>query len=211
MGEQKKKPEKTTIIKDSLILFVITLMAGLLLGYINQLTKEPIAAYENGKKNEAYQMVFKDGKSFEEDMELSKKLESASFSGAEIKEVLVAKDDANNSIGYVLNLVAKEGYGGDITLAIGVKTDAVMTGMRVISHSETASLGEKCTEEAFQAQFNGLVGPEIQYSKTGKQEKNEFDAISGATITSKALNVAINAGLSFLEDNGCFKMENKEG
>lgn len=204
MEEQKKVPKKSTIIKDAIALFVITLIAGLLLGLVNQVTKEPIAASELAAKNAAYQKVFSEGKNFEEEEALTKKLETVSFQGAEISEVLAAKDDEGNTLGYVMSLVAKEGYGGDISFAIGVKTDGIMTGLSVLSHSETAGLGANCTKEEFQMQFAGLAGPEIQYSKTGKNNKNEFDAISGATITSKALTVAVNAGLSFLQENGCF-------
>lgn len=204
MGEQTKMPKKSTIIKDAAALFVITLVAGLLLGLVNQVTKEPIAASELAAKNAAYRKVFSEGKTFEEEEVLAKKLETVSFSGAEITEVLSAKDENGSTIGYVMSLIAKEGYGGDISFAIGVKPDGVMTGLSVLSHSETAGLGANCTKEEFQTQFIGLEGPKIQYSKTGKSSGNEFDAISGATITSKALTVAVNAGLSFLEENGCF-------
>lgn len=207
MGEQKRVPKKSTIIKDAIALFVITLVAGLSLGLVNQITKEPIAASELAAKNAAYQKVFSEGKSFEEDEALVKKLEQATFSGAEIKEVLIAKDEKGSNIGYVMSLVAKEGYGGDISFVIGVKQDGVMTGLSVLSHSETAGLGANCTKEEFQSQFSGLKGPKIAYSKTGKSSENEFDAISGATITSKALTGAINAGLSFLDENGCFTEE----
>ncbi len=204
MGEQKKMPKGSTIIKDAVALFVITLIAGLLLGLVNQITKEPIAASELAAKNAAYQKVFSEGKAFEEEEALTKKLETLNISGAEIAEVLAAKDGDGNITGYVMSLIAKEGYGGDISFAIGVKLDGVMTGLSVLSHSETAGLGANCTKEEFQAQFVGLKGPKIQYSKTGKSSENEFDAISGATITSKALTGAVNAGLSFLEENGCF-------
>lgn len=204
MGEQKKVPKKSTIIKDAAALFVITLIAGLLLGLVNQVTKEPIAASELAAKNAAYQKVFSEGKTFVEEDALTEKLETASFSGAEIAEVLVAKNGDGNTVGYVMSLIAKEGYGGDISFTIGVKPDGVMTGLSVLSHSETAGLGANCTKEEFQAQFEGMVGPEIQYSKTGKSSENEFDAISGATITSKALTSAVNAGLSFLAENDCF-------
>lgn len=77
-----------------------------------------------------------------------------------------------------------------------------MTGLSVLTHSETAGLGANCTTESFQSQFVGLKGPEIAYSKEGASADNEFDAISGATITSKALAKAVNAGLGFLSENG---------
>ena len=67
MGEQKKVPKKSTIIKDAAALFVITLIAGLLLGLVNQVTKEPIAASELAAKNAAYHKVFSEGKTLEEE------------------------------------------------------------------------------------------------------------------------------------------------
>lgn len=199
--------QKSTIIKDAIALFVITIVAGALLGLVNQVTKEPIAAAELSAKKEAYQKVFPDGKTFEEDKTLDKKLKSETFDGAEISEVLVAKDEGGKTTGYVMSLLAKEGYGGDISFAIGVKTDGTMTGLSVLSHSETAGLGANCTTEEFQGQFDGVKGPEVSYSKTGKSAENEFDALSGATITTKAITKAINAGLGFLDDNGCFASE----
>ena len=113
MGEQKRVPKKSTIIKDAIALFVITLVAGLSLGLVNQITKEPIAASELAAKNAAYQKVFSEGKSFEEDEALVKKLEQATFSGAEIKEVLIAKDEKGLSYvirtrnGYMNKLIVK--------------------------------------------------------------------------------------------------------
>lgn len=200
MTEQKKK--SSSILKDALVLFLITVVAGALLGLVNQVTLEPIAKSKQKAKEEAYQVVFADSIKFEENSEINDKLASATFDGAEVTEVLEAKDADGNTLGYVMNLTAKEGYGGDITFTIGVTTEGTMTGLSVLSHSETAGLGANCTTESFQSQFVGLKGPEITYSKEGASADNEFDAISGATITSKALTKAINAGLGFLSENG---------
>lgn len=201
MAEQKTQ-QNSRVLKDAIALFVITLVAGALLGLVNQITKEPIAVAQLKAKNEAYQKVFVDGSSFEADEELNKKLAGTFFDGAEISEILVTKDKDNKMIGYVMSLIAKEGYGGDITFTIGVKMDGTMTGLSVLSHSETAGLGANCATDSFQSQFQGLIGPEITYSKTGKSADNEIDAISGATITTKAITKAVNAGLEFLNDNG---------
>lgn len=198
MAEKKK----ASILKDALILFLITVIAGALLGLVNQITLEPIAASELKAKEEAYQVVFADSSKFEENSEIDDKLASATFDGAEVTEILEAKDADGNTSGYVMSLTAKEGYGGDITFTIGVTVEGTMTGLSILSHSETAGLGANCTTESFQSQFVGLKGPEIAYSKEGASADYEFDAISGATITSKALTKAINAGLGFLSENG---------
>lgn len=194
--------KKSTILKDALILFLITVIAGSLLGLVNQITLEPIAKSELKAKEEAYQVVFADSSKFEENSQIKDKLKSATFDGAEVIEVLEAKDADGNTVGYVMSITAKEGYGGDIVFTIGVTQEGTMTGLSVLSHSETAGLGANCTTEEFQGQFVGLQGPEIAYSKEGASADNEFDAISGATITSKALAKAINAGLGFLSENG---------
>ena len=200
MGEQNK--QKNTIIKDAVALFVITLVAGLLLGLVNQVTKEPIAASQQKAKNEAYEKVFLENHQFQENSQIQEQLTGGTFDGAEISEILEAKDSNGNVTGYVMNLVAKEGYGGEIVIAAGVLKDGTLTGISILSHSETAGLGAKCTEESFTTQFKGLKGPEISYSQSGKSQENEFDAISGATITSKAIMKGINAGLEFLQANG---------
>lgn len=200
MAEQKK--QKASILKDALILFLITVVAGGLLGLVNQITKEPIEASKIKAKEEAYKVVFADSSSFEENSEINDKLASATFDGAEVTEILEAKDAGGSTIGYVLSLTAKEGYGGDLTFTIGVSTDGTMTGLSVLSHSETAGLGANCTTEEFTSQFVGLKGPEVAYSKEGASADNEFDALSGATITTKALTKAVNAGLGFLSENG---------
>ena len=72
MAEPKK--QKSGIIKDAVALFVITLIAGALLGLVNQITKEPIAKAELKAKEEAYKVVFADGKEFEENKDIDKKL-----------------------------------------------------------------------------------------------------------------------------------------
>lgn len=199
MTDTKKK---STIIKDAFVLFLITLIAGALLGLVNEVTKEPIALAQQKAKEEAYQVVLAEGKRFEEDGEIEKKLEKSSFDGAEVSEVLVAKDAKGETIGYVLSAVAKEGYGGDVTMAIGVNLDGYMTGLSVLSHSETAGLGANCTTEEFQKQFEGLKGPKVVCSKDDDGASAKFDALSGATITSRALAKAVTAGLSFLDENG---------
>jgi electron transport complex protein RnfG len=200
MAEPKK--QKSSIVKDAVALFLITLIAGALLGLVNQITKEPIAKSELAAKEEAYKVVFTKGDKFAENKEIDKKLNGAEFDGAEISEILEVQDKSGKAMGYVCSLVAKEGYGGDINFTIGVDTSGKMTGLSVLSHSETAGLGANCTEKDFTKQFVGLQGPDVAYTKEGKSADNEFDALSGATITTKALTKAINAGLGFLSENG---------
>lgn len=203
MGADNNQKE-STIIKDAFILFFITLIAGILLSMVNEITKGPIAEAEVAAKQKGYKQVFAVANNFKEDVSLNEELEKAEFLGTEISEILVAVDKEENTIGYVMSMVAKEGYGGDISFVLGVKTSGEITGLSVLSHSETAGLGANCTSQEFQAQFENLQGPTIAYTKEGKNGNNQIDALSGATITTKALTNAVNSGLEFLQEKGCF-------
>lgn len=189
-----------TIIKDAIALFLITLVAGLGLGYVYQLTKDPIDAANLKKKQEAYQQVFAQAVSFEENADITAKI--GEYDGAEITEVLEAKDESGTVVGYVMSVTGKEGYGGAIELSLGFDMEGTITGMRILSNSETAGLGARCTEDWFQEQFSGIQAEEVVVTKTGKSADNEIDAISGATITSKAVTKAVNAGNTFAKSLG---------
>ena len=171
-------------------LFVICLTATLLLGVTNSVTAPIIAdlAVETEKKSR--QIVFSD---------------AASFGEAEIAQdgtsVVAALDEAGNVIGHVVVNTAK-GYGGDISVMTGVDKDGKVTGVNILSHSETAGLGAKAAEQSFRDRFLGLVqGITVSKDRAGD---NSIDAITGATITSRAVVEAVNAAIQAAggADNG---------
>lgn len=197
------------LIKDAVSLFIITLVAGFLLGGVYEITKKPIAKAEYNKKQEAYQNVFSKASSFEENKELTKLAKSKEnftddkeVTGVFIDDVLTAKDELGTELGYVLSIGSKEGYGGEITISVGIDKTGTVTGMEVLSMSETAGLGANCTTDEFKSQFEGIKDSKIEYTKTGKSKENEIDALSGATITTKAVTKAVNNALAFIYANG---------
>ena len=110
------------MIKNVLVLTLITIVAGGALGYVYDITKEPITKQEELAKAKAYQSVFREAASFEETDSLSSDLqnaqeylEHAGYPNESILEVLEAKDASGSLAGYVLSVVTHEGYGGDIT------------------------------------------------------------------------------------------------
>lgn len=203
-----KAKSKSTLAKDAIILFVITLIAGLALGFFHELTKEPIKAANLRAKQKAYQSVFTNAKEFEEDAAIKDKVDKSDdflidneLSGASITEVLVAKDASGNAIGYVISFLAQEGYGGDISLSMGMTNEGEITGLEVLDASETPGLGAKCKESEFKNQFAGINADSIEYTKDGATEDNQIDAISGATITTKAVTKGVNAAIAFLKQD----------
>lgn len=189
------------MIKDALILFAITLIAGLMLGVVNDITKEPIARQEQKAKTEACQNVFADAASFEkQEMEdATQALADAGLTGADIDELMAAKDASGSLLGYVITVTDYEGYGGDIQFSMGVTTDGVLNGISLLSISETAGLGMRAGE-VLVPQFENKDVDRFTYTKTGSTADSEIDAISGATITTNAVVNGVNAGLVYFDE-----------
>lgn len=188
-------------IKNTISLMLITLVAGLLLGAVYEITKEPIAKENQRAKEEAYKAVFADADSFEEITldadQVQKELDGQGLD-ASINEAMKALDASGQTIGYVLTVTDHEGYGGDIQFAMGVQSDGTMNGISFLSISETAGLGMKAKEDSFRKQFEGKNVDQIVYTKNGASADNEIDALSGATITTNAVTNGVNAGLYYV-------------
>ena len=192
---------KNKIVKDTLALTVITLVSGLLLGLVNDITAGPIANQQAKEKEEAYKAVFADAASFEtvtsgEDTDLESYLDENGFKAQNIDEVMLAKDDQGNELGYAFTVTTSEGYGGDIQFAMGVQDDGTLNGISILSISETAGLGMRATTDDFKNQFKDKNVEKFTYTKTGATSDDEIDALSGATITTNAMTNGVNAGLA---------------
>ncbi len=189
------------MMKNTGILLAITIVAGLLLGLVYQITKEPIANQEAKAKQEACQEVFEDAASFEE-VEFAAVDETswseAGYGQESIDDVMAAKDAAGELLGYVLTITTKEGYGGDIQFTIGVRMDGTLNGMSLLAISETAGLGMRA-EEVLKPQFANKQVEKFEYTKSGATSDNQIDAISGATITTNAVTNGVNAGLYYFQ------------
>lgn len=189
------------MMKNTGILLAITIVAGLVLGLVYQITKEPIAAQEAKAKQEACKEVFGDASSFEA-VEIvpvdAAAWSDAGFAQENIDEVMSAADASGNVLGYVITVTTKEGYGGDIQFAIGIRMDGTMNGMSILSISETAGLGMKA-EEVLKPQFADKNVEMFEYTKNGATSENQIDAISGATITTNAVTNGVNAGLYYFQ------------
>lgn len=189
------------MMKNTVIMLVITLVAGLVLGFVYQITKDPIAAQNARKKQEACQEVFQDAAGFEQITVA--KIDDALWAGEgyaqeSVDEVMSALDDSGSLLGYVITVTTKEGYGGDIQFAVGVRMDGTVNGISILKISETAGLGMRA-EEVLQPQFADKQTEKFEYTKSGATSENQIDAISGATITTNAVTNGVNAGLYYFQ------------
>ena len=168
------------IIKNTLILTAITLVSGLLLGFVHELTAAPIAKQEALAKAKAYAEVFPEAVSFnevEDSSEVAAYIAEQGYTSQVINEIAEACDASGN------------------VMTVGVKNDMTMLGISFLSISETAGLGMNANTDTWKGQFAGIQADEIAYTKTGKSAPNEIDAVSSATITTKAVTGAVNAAL----------------
>ena len=194
--------DKKGMIKDASILLLITVVAGLILGFVYQITKEPIAAAEEKAAKAAYQEVFPDAAGFSDKLELAVPEGDSTWeqndAGVDLDNSLMATDSEGGCLGYVLTMTSHEGYGGDITFTMGIQNDGTLNGISLLSISETAGLGMKAGT-VLVPQFAGKQVSQFTYTKTGSTMDSQIDAISGATITTNAVTTAVNAGLYIFE------------
>ena len=197
-----KKSNKIFIIRLALILFLIVFISTLLLTLCNYLTKDKIAALEQKTANEARQAVIP-GAIFEE-IKLSESEEKEFSDEYDFKGAYRAEKDGKFS-GYCIN-VAPNGFGGEINMIVGLDENLNYTGIKIISLSETPGLGAKASESEFTKQFSDKKKGKLEVIKNAKKtEENQINAISGATITSKAVTTGVNNALKIAE-----QINNKE-
>ena len=191
------------ILKNTVILTIITLVSGVALGGVYQITKEPIAKAQEEAKQEAYQQVFEDADAFEvlkvDAQEAADAVASAGVDDGAVIDEAVEAIQGGETIGYVITSTDPNGYGGDIQVSVGIQSDGTVSGIAILSISETAGLGMKAAEPDFYEQYSGKQTDHFYVSKDGG-EGEEIDAISGATITSRAVTVAVNSSLGYFQN-----------
>ncbi len=176
---------KKEIIKTGLILFIITAVAALLLAVVNKITSPVIAKNEWARTQEAMKVVMPDAHSFNE-------IEAELPSG--IVQAFDAVDSAGEKIGMCV-VSSSNGYGGEIQVLVGINSDATVSGVQIMSHSETPGLGANAAKPEFYSQYEGKRSG-VTAVKNNPDE-NEIQAMSGATITSNAVTEAVSDALNF--------------
>lgn len=192
------------MIKNAVVLLIITVVAGAILGLVYQTTKDTISAREEADKKAAYLEVFNDAADFTAStdfMDAGKraKLDEAGYTAETIDELLTAVDASGSAIGYVFIVTTSEGYGGDIQFAVGIRNDGTVNGISILSINETAGLGMNA-EKILKPQFANKKVSLFSYTKTGSTSESEIDAISGATITTNAFTNGVNCALTYFND-----------
>lgn len=191
------------IIHDALILTAFTLVLGLILGVVYGITKDPIDKANIAAAQKAYQAVFADADSFETvDYDADKANEIVADAGYKdtIDDVEEALDKSGENLGYVITVTAKDGSQGSITFSVGIQNDGTVNGYSITSIAETPGLGMKAEEEEFYSQFEDKNVEAFNVVKQTPASDDEIEAITGSTITSKAMANGCNAAIVYFQN-----------
>ena len=186
---------ESTFKNMTIALFVITAVAGLFMAVVYSVTKEPIAISQKAKINNAIKMVIPD---FET-----------------ISDTLLMPEDGKDSIrihrllkgaeksGIAVESYTDKAFSGRFTLMVGFTPDGTISNIEVLEHKETPGLGTKMALPAFKDQFKGLKITEIQGEKLKvKKDGGTVDAITAATISSRAFCDAVNRAYATSKKGG---------
>lgn len=188
------KANQDSILNLVLRLVIITVCTGLILGVVYSITKEPIAQQEAAKATEARQSVLPEADDFKQVA-----LDGIDYDHevyADIQEVYEGTA-GGSTVGYTYSIVTK-GYKAGLSLTIGISADGSISGVEITGHDETPGLGANATEPEWLAQFAGTTG-ELSVAKSSTGAENEIQALTGATITSRAVTNAVNLARAFGE------------
>ena len=181
VGFIKKNKE---IIVPSATLLVICLVATLLLGVTNLLTAGQIAKLEEETKIAAMNEV----------------LPAEDYTQTEGKEIYTAVK--NGAVAGYIFVTGAKGYGGNISVMTAVDPAGKILAVSILSASdETPGLGQNVTKEGFYSQFLGLSGDITVVKNGANSTDNEINAVTGATISSKAVTKAVNEALTLYSEN----------
>ena len=191
-----------SMIKNALILFAITLVAGVLLGIVYQVTKDPIAYQDKLAQDKANQSVFATAQTFDDldlDQAATDKV-SASHPGVTIESVKQAVDASGTLAGYVIQVKSK-GYGDFIQYTVGITIEGNINGISIINIAETPGLGMNA-EKVVAPQFVDKAKNQFAVVKNGQlsDANSQIEAISGATITSRAVTEGVNAAVDYFDN-----------
>ena len=187
MTDVKKKDAQADVVRLALTLLTITAVVAALLAGVNAVTDPAITAGNAEKTRLAVETVLAGG---------GKSVDCPAVDvGVPVSEVYKGEN------GYAVK-VAPGGFGGAIEMMVGVDNAGSVSGISIIKHAETPSLGavaaaKGAAGENFRESFTGLSG-EVAVSKDG----GEADTISGATITSRAVANGVNAALAVVDSMG---------
>ncbi len=196
------------IIKPGLVLFIITLVAGLGLGLVYNVTKEPIRIQEELKQNKGMQEILAEAESFTEGIfyetrqlggeggEALPDTITLAFTGHKGQAAPGQAPASESIVGYILR-VAPRGYGGAIPMLVALDVEGRVVGVKILDIStETPGLGANAVNAFFLDQYKGKAST-LSVTKTKSPET--IEALTSATITSRGVTEGVNRAIEYFQ------------
>jgi electron transport complex protein RnfG len=198
------KSQLRSIIKPAIVLLIICLVVTASLAFTYAITRDKIEERAKLDAENARREVLADANYFNRVENIERFIDKNPELNI-VKEVYEGVKD-NASVGYAF-MVVNKGYGGDMNVTVGINNKGEITGVKIGNNSETPGLGLKVTDEAFRSQFVGFAPSEpLQVVKGEKAKQEEIEAISSATISTRAVTKAVQAAVDMasqlLEEGG---------
>jgi len=196
--KEKVQIDWKVVFKLGLILFVISAVAACALALTNYVTAGTIEEMNIQANTVARQEVLPDATEFEE-VPVEDVAKIAAEIGMEAPEELLEVYTGTKNgevVGYTVKTGPTSGYSGEVQVLTGISSDGIITGITIIKHNETPGLGALATGE-WNDQFTGKSAAEelVVVKGTAKEGSNEIQAITGSTITSRAVTEGVNTSI----------------
>lgn len=176
------------IVYPVIVLFLICLVITFALSLTNKITEPKINAL-NAKTQETSRQKLLKADKYKED--------TVTFDDGEEYTYYAAVKD-NKSVGYIIT-VNEKGYGGNLQVMVAVLPDHKVKAVEILDvTNETPGLGQNTAQKSFYSQFEGLTKDITVQKGSADKEKNEVNAVTGATISSKAVTKAVNKALEII-------------
>ena len=190
------------ILKVAGTLTAISLVVAALLGFVNSITKDKIAAIDAENTKIAMSAVAPEGSEFGDKMEVTDEMvAAASKHGCKLTE-LYPVTNGGVAAGYVMK-VSASGSQGPIVMMVGVDANKAITGISVVSHSETSGIGTKVVDNELNAADKPVLDQFIGLSGAGSLTVGgTITAISGATVSTRGITAGANAALAVVDALG---------
>jgi len=177
-----------------LVLTMIAAGAGLILSLVEGVTREPIAEQRRLETLRALSAVLPPADN-SPDQDTVSLVTGKDRRGRDQSRTFFRGRQTGAVNGVAFKVVAPDGYSGNIAIMVGVDLKGTVTGLEILTHAETPGLGDKITLPEFKEMFKGrsLENADWRVKKDG----GEFDQITGATISPRAVVGAVRRGLEF--------------
>jgi Na+-translocating ferredoxin:NAD+ oxidoreductase subunit G len=187
--------KESTFFNMLITLFVVTLVASTALAYVYEATREPIESAKLAKKLAAIDQVVP----AYENNPVNDMYRIPAASGGDSLEVYPALRNGDLQ-GVAIRSFSKNGYSGLIWLMVGIRPDGTLVDVVVVEHKETPGLGSKMSDPSFKGQFRDLDPSETTLAV--KKDGGEIDAITAATISSRAFCDAVELAVESYRKGG---------